>query len=602
MSTQSVLQAYQTKAGILQQEITQLKGVINKYSVLRLGVFAVAILTVYLLFDYGLVAVAITGMVMLIAFLILVKIQFKKQAVYQFKVSKLKLLQNEIGIVNGEKNIYSNGNEFTHPQHPYTDDLDVFGPNSVFSYINRCATLSGNKLLSNFLKDTASKVTIEERQEAVQELTLHEVETLDFRTRLFNLDTKQVGLLTHFFNELLTKELSFSKASGINLITLLTPILNISLLIVAIVFNGVFWSVLGLSLLFSGVAALLFKSRIDVIHQHISESAEVLQSYSENLKWMEETEWNSTLLKNITKTIKKKPSLNSEIKTLSKILTNLNYRLNPIAGIFMNLFFQWDLRCIKRLEVWEAKNQKQLINGFEALAQFEALISLAVLDQNHPDWIYPKISESYHFKGESVGHFLIDQQKRVNNDFYLAPQVTIDVITGSNMAGKSTFLRTIGVNMVLAYTGAKVCASVFETSIFKLISYMRIKDSLADQTSTFKAEIDRLKMILDFTLAHQDSFVLIDEMLRGTNSRDKYLGSKVFIKKLIAQETPGFIATHDLQVAELEKDYPKQLRNFHFDIQLEKGEMFFDYKIKKGECKTFNASLLLKAIGLSLEE
>ncbi|MEO5912475.1 MAG: DNA mismatch repair protein MutS [Pelobium sp.] len=602
MSTPAVLKAYQAKATLLQQEITALKGIINRYSVLRLGIFVLAILTVYLLFDYGLGVVAITGIVMLVAFLILVKIQFKKQAIYQFKVVQLMLLQNEISIINGEKSVYNNGSQFADPQHPYSDDLDVFGENAVFAYINRCATLDGNKLLAKFLKDVASKIVIEERQEAIQELIAHEEETLDFRTRLFNLDIKQVGIITHFFNSLLSKELSFIKSPSVKLITLLTPILNIGLLIIAIIFNGVFWSILTLSLLFSGVAALFFKRRIDVIHQQISESAVVLESYSVNLKWMEETEWNSTLLNNITNTIKRKPSLNSEIKTLSKILIDLNYRLNPIAGIFLNLFFQWDLRCIKKLNDWEAKNQSQLINGFEALAQFEVFISLVVLDHNHPDWIYPEISESPHFKGESVGHFLIDEHKRVNNDFSLAPQVTVDVITGSNMAGKSTFLRTIGVNMILAYAGAKVCASVFETSIFKLISYMRIKDSLADQTSTFKAEIDRLKMILDFTLAHQDSFVLIDEMLRGTNSRDKYLGSKVFIKKLISQETPGFIATHDLQVAELEKHYPTQLRNFHFDIQLEKGEMFFDYKIKKGECKTFNASLLLKAIGLSLEE
>ncbi|RRN76112.1 DNA mismatch repair protein MutS, partial [Pseudoxanthomonas sp. SGD-10] len=179
---------------------------------------------------------------------------------------------------------------------------------------------------------------------------------------------------------------------------------------------------------------------------------------------------------------------------------------------------------------------------------------------------------------------------------------TTDVITGSNMAGKSTFLRTVGINMVLAYCGAKVCAGKLKASVFDILTYMRIKDSLADQTSTFKAEIDRLKMILEETETNKNAFVLVDEMLRGTNSRDKYLGSKVFIKKLISQQTPGFIATHDLQIAELEKEYPEKLRNFHFDIQVKEGEMFFDYKIKEGECKTFNASLLLKAIGLDVDE
>jgi DNA mismatch repair ATPase MutS len=169
------------------------------------------------------------------------------------------------------------------------------------------------------------------------------------------------------------------------------------------------------------------------------------------------------------------------------------------------------------------------------------------------------------------------------------------------MAGKSTFLRTVGVNMILAFAGAKVCASSFKTSIFKLVSYMRIKDSLQNQTSTFKAEIDRLKMILDYTQQEKHALVLIDEMLRGTNSKDKYLGTKVFIKKLIAQRTPGFIATHDLQIADLVEEYPEQLRNFHFDIQIQENEMYFDYQIKEGKCETFNASLLLKAIGLDID-
>jgi DNA mismatch repair ATPase MutS len=168
------------------------------------------------------------------------------------------------------------------------------------------------------------------------------------------------------------------------------------------------------------------------------------------------------------------------------------------------------------------------------------------------------------------------------------------------MAGKSTFLRTIGINMVLAFAGAPVCAKDLSLSIFSLLSYMRIKDSLNDQTSTFKAELNRLKMILDATANDPASFVLIDEMLRGTNSRDKYLGSKVFIEKLIAQKTPVLFATHDLQLSEMEADYPQQIRNYHFDIQISEGEMNFDYKLKHGPCKTFNAALLLKQIGLTL--
>ena len=169
------------------------------------------------------------------------------------------------------------------------------------------------------------------------------------------------------------------------------------------------------------------------------------------------------------------------------------------------------------------------------------------------------------------------------------------------MAGKSTFLRTLGINMVLAYAGGPVCARSLQLSVFSINTYMRIKDSLNESTSTFKAELNRLKMILKNIEQDKNTFVLIDEMLRGTNSKDKYLGSKVFVEKLIAEKTPGLFATHDLQLADLKEDHPTALRNFHFDIQIINGEMEFDYKLKQGPCSTFNAAILLKQIGLSLD-
>jgi len=159
----------------------------------------------------------------------------------------------------------------------------------------------------------------------------------------------------------------------------------------------------------------------------------------------------------------------------------------------------------------------------------------------------------------------------------------------------------LGINMVLAYTGAPVCAKAMRLSVFSINTYMRIKDSLNESTSTFKAELNRLKMILDNVVNDKKTFVLIDEMLRGTNSRDKYLGSKVFVEKLIAEKTPALFATHDLQLADLKLTNQSTLRNYHFDITINNGEMMFDYKLKNGPCETFNAAILLKEIGLTLD-
>ena len=187
------------------------------------------------------------------------------------------------------------------------------------------------------------------------------------------------------------------------------------------------------------------------------------------------------------------------------------------------------------------------------------------------------------------------------NDYELIDTFKIDIITGSNMAGKSTFLRTIGINTVLALCGAPVCATEMQVSVTTIVTYMRIKDSLNESTSTFKAELDRLQMLLNAVESDDKVFFLIDEMLRGTNSVDKYLGSKAVIERLISKKGVGMVATHDLEIAKLEQSHPDYVRNYYFDIQVQNGQMLFDYKIKHGECKTFNASLLLKQIGIDVD-
>jgi DNA mismatch repair ATPase MutS len=260
----------------------------------------------------------------------------------------------------------------------------------------------------------------------------------------------------------------------------------------------------------------------------------------------------------------------------------------------------WDIRCAYKIKKWQTTSSANVVTSLNVLGEFEAIISLSTLHFNYPTWTFPEIKEEYRLHAEELGHPLIAPGTRVNNNFSFAEGKTIDVITGSNMAGKSTFLRTLGVNIILAYTGAPACSKKMELSLFKLVSYMRIKDSLNESTSTFKAEINRLKMILETTAREENSLALIDEMLRGTNSRDKYLGTKVFIERLIKQQSSAIIATHDLQIAELAQTHPRQIQNFNFDIQTDGVEMFFDYKLKTGECKTFNASILLKQIGLEI--
>jgi DNA mismatch repair ATPase MutS len=255
------------------------------------------------------------------------------------------------------------------------------------------------------------------------------------------------------------------------------------------------------------------------------------------------------------------------------------------------------------IENWKRNNRQSLEEAFDVIAEFEALISLASLRINYPDWCMPVIADGagYTLTAAHIAHPLINEASRIDNGYELNDTYKIDIITGSNMAGKSTFLRTIGINTVLALCGAPVCARSMQVSVVTILSYMRIKDSLNESTSTFKAELDRLQMLLTAVGGEAKIFFLVDEMLRGTNSVDKYRGSKAVIEQLIQKKGVGLVATHDLQIAQLEQKYPDYIRNFYFDIQVKDGEMLFDYKMKHGECKTFNASLLLKQIGINVD-
>jgi DNA mismatch repair ATPase MutS len=294
----------------------------------------------------------------------------------------------------------------------------------------------------------------------------------------------------------------------------------------------------------------------------------------------------------------------AKLKELSDLINKLNYHLNIIVGIILNLFFLWDIKQIIAIENWKRNNANGLEMAFDVIAEYEALISLAGLRINYPDWTMPQIADGdgYTLIATEIAHPLIPAASRVVNDYELTDTHKVDIITGSNMAGKSTFLRTMGINTVLALCGAPVCAKSMQVSVMTMVSYMRIKDSLNESTSTFKAELDRLQMLLAAVDNEPKVFFLIDEMLRGTNSVDKYRGSKAVIELLIKKKGVGMVATHDLQIAQLEQKYPDYVRNFYFDIQVKDGEMLFDYKIKHGECKTFNASLLLKQIGIDVSD
>ncbi len=532
-----------------------------------------------------------------IVFILAVKKQNALSKNKEYLSSLLWVYENELALLKGEENKYGHGENFKDEMHAYTADLDVFGKSSLFALINRCRTKVGIERLAQSLAQTDTKAGIVDRQEAIKEMASHIDRTFEFRANLKSHEVSQIEQIKQKLKGPLAEQLQFTRNKALRLYVKLLPYVASVLTLAAIIAGGKLWSVLLLIAFINAALTLGQGKKINQVYYGFSGSSALLNDYGTAIRWTEETNWQSNYIRSLFSST---TQVSEQIKKLAKIIQAFDARLNILLSAILNFFFLWDLDCCIKLDQWNTTAEVE--NGLDRIGYFEELISMATLVHNEPAWTFPLIDDGFSLSASVLGHPLIKRQSRVYNDYQLEAQATVDIVTGSNMAGKSTFLRTVGINMVLAYAGAPVCASQMRLSIFKLVTYMRIVDSLKESTSTFKAELNRLKMILTTVKTTANAMVLIDEMLRGTNSRDKYLGSKVFIEEMIELRVPTLFATHDLQLSELQAVHAQTVRNFHFDIQLAQGEMSFDYKLKHGPCSTFNAAILLKEIGLALEE
>jgi len=578
----------------------------NKYSLQRLIVFGVLVFSIYLSveLDNNIWIFVFFLVVCVLWFSWLVSEQNKYDALRHYYTDLKKVLENEIASIEKNDNLYYNGEAYSNEKHFYSSDLDILGNGSLFQMINRSATGPGNSKLASWLLAPANKKIILYRQEAVKELAEKKNWKENFQARLL-FSTKQAGAQVKNLLAYLRTGIEIKNENTLWIYSNIVPYLMLTLIVLSIFYP---WAryILGLAMAANYRLVARHSTQIDKADLVAGKAGETLSLFSQAFECIENEDWQSDYTSTLAKALQDKNSaaISSQIKQLGKLIHKLNYRLNWLMNFLLSVFLVWSLRQMIAIERWKRNNHQNFADAFDSIAGFEALISLASLKINYPEWSFPEIidGDDYTLSAKNIGHPLIQSVSRVTNDFELENARHIDIITGSNMAGKSTFLRTIGINTVLALCGAPVCAGEMKVSVVTIISYMRIKDSLNESTSTFKAELDRLQMLLGAVETEPKVFFLIDEMLRGTNSVDKYLGSKAVIEKLIGKRGAGMVATHDLQIAELEKKYPDYIRNFYFDIQVLNGEMLFDYKIKHGECKTFNASMLLKRIGIDVGE
>ena len=507
--------------------------------------------------------------------------------------------ETEIEVLNHHFTHLHDGEAFKPEDHYYANDLDIFGRSSLYQYINRCNSEQGKKTIAYWLLNPSSTQIISDRQEAIKELATK----TEWRQQLqahgmahsITLDTENK------IESWIEEPLQFLVKFHWRLLRFILPAISFTLLILHladIIPSNVFYPSIILMLAISlGISRMITPE-----YTRLNKIASQLETLSDSVAWIEKENFKSQLLRELrSKYIDKDTSSSHHIKKLKSILDRTDIRLNPLVFIPLNTFLFWDLQQILILENWKRENKQHIGDWFHSLAEMETLSCLGNLSFNHPDWTFPSISEQHGTViADSLGHPLIPKDKLVTNSFSTKGNEGLNLITGSNMAGKSTFLRSVGVNLVLAMMGSAVHARAMTVSNMKVISSMRVSDNLEENTSTFYAELKKLKEVIDAVYRNDEVFLLLDEILRGTNSADRHTGSKALIKQLIQHNAVGLIATHDLELAKLANEFPARLHNYHFDVQVSDGELYFDYKLKKGICTSMNASLLMKKIGIEI--
>jgi uncharacterized membrane protein (DUF485 family) len=546
---------------------------------------------------------SVTGGVLLfllftVLFLILVKLFSKHSAIREFMANLALINQNEAAAISGSLSAFDAGNSYTDIRHDFSFDIDLFGNASLFQYLNRTVTGYGRDILAGWLSDSFSlSKDLESRQEAIKELASKDKWRHEFMATGMKIPVEKgeiSGLLKWIEERPLTVSSSFKKL----LIFILPAAVCASLLlmIISILPYQCFVVIFLINLFF--IAAGLKK--INEIHNSLTKKYNFLSSIKGLLLRFENETFVSPVLNNIKLNISgKKASASDSIRDLGSLIRSFDSRSNMLVGFVLNGLFLWDYHCIYRLEKWKSKYQTLFPIWLEMVGQVDAYISLANYAYNNPDFAFPVESDNLIvFSAKNLGHQLIDESKRVCNDFILGQKGTVCIISGANMAGKSTFLRTVAVNYILAMAGAPVCASEMIFIPQKLFTSMRTLDSLSENESYFYAELKRLGTLKHRIEEGEPMFFVLDEILKGTNSADKSTGSKLFIQRIIQNGGTGLIATHDTSLGKMESDYPGVIINKCFEIEIDGENISFDYKLQGGITQKMNAVFLMKQMGI----
>lgn len=577
---------YEQHADKYRNEAASLYKKMTLFSMLRLLVFFLAVFGIYSTYTHWQMAVGIAVMGVVVFIVLLSKYTNIKQE-RLLKLALVDINKTELQIAEGHFHDRNDGLQYQDPLHFYSLDIDLFGRGSFFQFINRTVINEGSKNLADALK--ANHIDgIQERQLAIKELAQNPEwrQLYSATASLIKVETPAATIISWLKNH---KPFLPKAIKWIPYVFLVGTIAVFTLFFLDIISAGYlgYWLLLGI------VITGIYLKRINHLAVHTDKVKDTFKQYALLLDQIEKQEFKSSLLIEKQKYIQSESEKASVVfGKLSKALDALDNRNNMISAVFGNGYFLTDLKNSYKVEQWIKDYGDKVEDWFEVVSFFDAYNSLANYAFNHPHYVYPTITNDDEvIKAKKLGHPLLKVKKRVDNDFVISNKQFF-IITGANMAGKSTFLRTVSIHIVMANVGLPVCAQSSSYSPVKLITSMRTSDSLTDDSSYFFSELTRLKFIVD-AIQKEPYFIILDEILKGTNSTDKAIGSRKFVEKLVASNATGIIATHDLSLCEIENELD-QVKNYYFDAEIINDELYFDYTFKTGVCKNMNASFLLK--------
>ena len=590
----SIIEYYNSIISSSEEKITDISRKISFISFLRLTV--VLLLFLFIWWQWGAIGyITAYAVVSIIIFLTLVKLHDKQYRIKLFEEAKIKAAWDNLEKIKLDLSKSNTGSRYINSRHPFSYDLDIFGDKSIFALLDTTATCGGANQLAQWL-DSPLNNDITEKQEIIRELSAQPQFRLYLRAKGMIVSDKIKSAKKTFFSKFpnfaispLYKTFIYLSPTAIfvSIILSITGIINPIIILYVFMANA-------------GIAGLKAK-QVTGLHKSLTEIVTALTAYYTLFDEIENTKFQAAPLKALQRCLTGDNIKTSvATKKLNKILQNLDQRYNGTSYVILNGLMLWDYHQLDHADKWMKHFSSRLSIWYETLSKFDAYCALGTFAYNNPSYNYPVLdpSKTIIIEAKQLGHPLIPESDCICNDIRQLDNGQFLVITGANMAGKSTYLRTVGINYVLALIGAPVFASEMTFTPVSLYTGLRTTDSLQENESYFFAELKRLQNIIERSQKGEKMFVILDEILKGTNSVDKQKGSLALIAKLVKMNVTGIIATHDLMLGTLAGNFPGSIFNYCFEATIDNEKLNFSYLIQQGVAKNMNAYFLMQRMGI----